>query len=234
MDFSSWQTWVILAIAAFVILGLIGTIVEKFEKKGQGTGSPPRDDPRMAVQASMLAAMSAAANRFDREMYIDDMTSEQLEDEHVWRTAAVTCYNVIWAFSDMFEDHPSSKICKAITGKPYDRQVAGLSEYYLETAYEQMMAVGEDHYWDDELIGHKDRWDTAKREQILLAALITLERAADIHAAIRRSPPGPNDNGAHLIPFIDRVGEAFFGDTAAARMQALRAQAQQIAATIEF
>lgn len=96
------------------------------------------------------------------------------------------------------------------------------------------MAEGEDRYWDEELIAGKDQWSPEKREQILLAALVPLARAHDIYVAVRKTPPGPNDTGAHLVAFIDRVADAFFGDDAQSRMAALRAQAGQLASTIEL
>ncbi|OYW84836.1 MAG: hypothetical protein B7Z22_09780 [Hyphomonas sp. 32-62-5] len=186
MDFSSAQTWVILAIAVLVVLGLIGHFGQQGDKKKQSAGTPASSDARMAVQASLLAAMSAAGSRFDRDMYIDDMTEDQLRDEHVWRTAYITGYNIVGNLGPE-RDNPFEKICTAITGRPADRQLAGLTEYYYDTVYE------------------------------------------------RKKPLDEADNGgAHLVPYIDRVGEAFFGAQAPDKMTALRAQAAQMASTIEL
>ena len=234
MDFSSAQTWIILGVAVLILLGVIGHFGNRNGEAKPGSGLSGQKSSPAAAQGGLLTALSAAASNFDREMYIDDMTAEQLEDEHVWRTAFVTCYNIVWSIGDVREHHPGAKISESITGKPFDRQLAGLTEYYLDTAYDQMMAAGEDRYWDDELIALKDQWDSQKREQIILAALVTLEKAPEIHAAIRRSPHNPNDNGAHLTPYIDRVGEAFFGVQAPEKMASLREQAMQMASTIEI
>ena len=234
MDFSSAQTWVILAIAVLVVLGLIGHFGQQGDKKKQSAGTPASSDARMAVQASMLAAMSAAASRFDRDMYIDDMTEDQLRDEHVWRTAYITGYNIVGNLGPE-RDNPFEKICTAITGRPADRQLAGLTEYYYDTVYEPMMAIPDDRYWDDELIARKDQWTPEKREEIVLAALVPLQMANELHIAIRKKPLDEADNGgAHLIPYIDRVGEAFFGAQAPDKMTALRAQAVEMARTIEL
>ena len=233
MDFSSAQTWIILAIAVLVILGLIGHFADKGDKAKQtASGSGPQDP--LAVQAAMLAAISARTMRSDRDMYIDDMTEDQLEDEHVWRTAFITGYNIVWNLGPQ-KDNPFEKICTAITGRPEDPQLAGLTEYYYDTVYEPMMASGEDRYWDDELIALKDQWTAEKREQILLAALIPLQMANELHIAIRREPlPESESGGARLIPFIDRVGDAFFGPAASEKMAALRAQAASMATQIKF
>lgn len=233
MDFSSWQTWGLIALGVVAILWLIGTI---FGNKDVAEPTPYTESKLhapLAKQTAMMAAITSTSMGFDRDMYIDDMTETQLEDEHVLRTAFVTCHNIT-APCGATQSHPANKINAAITGKPFDLQLFGLTEYYLETAFEGMMAEGEDRYWDEELIAGKDQWSPEKREQILLAALVPLARAHDIYVAVRRTPPGPDDTGAHLIPFIDRVADAFFGDDAHSRMAALRAQAEQLASTIEL
>ncbi|ABI75443.1 hypothetical protein HNE_1304 [Hyphomonas neptunium ATCC 15444] len=234
MDFSSWQTWALIAVGVLVVLWLIGAIFgDKDTAKPAPRPESGRGDP-LAVQAATLAAISARAMNFDRDMYIDDMTADQLEDEHVWRTAFITAYNIVWNLGPQ-KDNPFEKICTAITGRPADPQLAGLSEYYFDTVYEPMMAVPDDRYWDEELIALKDQWTTQKREQILLAALIPLHMANELHIAIRDAPiPEGETGGAHLMPHIDRVGEAFFGVEAPERMDTLRAQAAQMANTIEF
>ena len=233
MDFSSWQTWVILAVATLVVLGLIGYFAEKSEKAKKDAGAvPPKDFPT-GLQATMLAATSATASGFDREMYIDDMTPEQLEDEHVWRAAFIACHHVTLPCG-VSERHPANRIASAITGKPFDRQLFGLTEYYLETAYDDMMAKGEDRYWDDDLIAGKDQLSPEKREQVVLAALIPLMRARDVFVAVRKDEPGPDDTGAGLIPFIERTAQAFFGAEADNKMAALRAQATQLASALDI
>ena len=233
MDFSSWQTWGLIALGVVAILWLIGTI---FGDKNVAEPAPytqSKPHATLPTQVAMMAAMTATSTGFDRDMYIDDMTEEQLEDEHVLRTAFVTCHSIT-APCGPTEKHPANKINAAITGKPFDQQLFGLTDYYLETAFEGMMAEGEDRYWDEELIAGKDQWSLEKREQILLAALVPLARAHDIYVAVRKTPPGPNDTGAHLVTFIDRVADAFFGDDAQSRMAALRAQAGQLASMIEL
>lgn len=228
MDFSSWQTWVFVVIGALVVFGIIGAVGGRGKSPTSNIGPDPGSEDRLAVQTSSIAALSAYASKFDREMYVDDMTETQLEDEHVWRTAFIACHTITDPCS-VSEKHPASRIATAITGKPFDPQLFGLTEYYLETAYEAMMAAGEDRYWDDELIAMKDHWSPEKREQILLAALVPLARARDIHLAARQCEPGPDNTGARLSPFIDRVGEAFFGPSATEKMAALRAQATSMA-----
>lgn len=236
MDFSSWQTWALLIVGAVVVLGLIGMIGGKPKTPDSASTygaqpapppAPPRAPPDEVVRA-VTTAFAALTSRFDRDMYIDDMTEEQLEDEHVWRTAFIACHYVS-APLGVTESHPATQICRIITGKPFDRQLLGLTEYYLETAFDDMMAAGEDRYWDEELIALKDQWSTQKREQIILAALIPLARAHDLYVAIRREQPGPHDSGAHLIPYVDRVGDAFFGDQAPQKMADLRRQAAELA-----
>lgn len=234
MDFSSWQTWGLIAVGVVVVLGLIGAISgDKDTAKNAARPESGPHDP-MAVQTAMMAAISTHAMRFDRDMYIDDMTADQLEDEHVWRTAFITGYNIVGNLGPE-RDNPFEKICTAITGRPADRQLAGLTEYYYDTVYEPMMAIPDDRYWDDELIARKDQWTPEKREQILLAALVPLQMANELHVAIRKTPLDDADSGgAHLNPYIDRVGEAFFGAQAPDKMTELRGQAAQMASTIEF
>lgn len=234
MDFSSWQTWALLALGVVVVLGLIGAVFgdKDTAKTAPRSESSPHDP--LAVQTAMMAAVTARAMNFDRDMYIDDMTEDQLEDEHVWRTAFITGYNIVGNLGPE-RDNPFETICTAITGRPADRQLAGLTEYYYDTVYEPMMAVPDDRYWDDELIALKDQWTAEKREQILLAALIPLQMANKLHIAIRKKPLEETDGGGrHLIPYIDRVGAAFFGPAAPEKMAALRAQAASMAGQIAF
>lgn len=229
MDFSSWQTWVFLAIGAIVVLSLIGFISDlvSVNKPARPPVPMPRPAPADPVEAQ-VTALAAHAHQFDRDMYIDDMTAEQLEDEHVWRTAFITGYNIVWNLGPE-NDNPIEKICTAITGRPADRQLKGLTEYYHEAVYEPMMGDGNDRYWDEELIGLKDQWTPQKREQVILAALVPLQMADALHIAIRGTPAPDDSRGAHLIPFIDRVGEAFFGDEAPQKMADLRRQAAELA-----
>ncbi|MBY9067296.1 hypothetical protein K1X12_10320 [Hyphomonas sp. WL0036] len=231
MAFSSAQTWVIIAIVVVIALGIIGSLSGKKETPK----SPPAraQTPTAAAQAGIVAALATHASRFDREMYIDDMTPEQLEHEHVWRTAYITGYNIVGNLGPD-KDNPFETICTAITGHPADRQLAGLTEYFYETVYEPMLVDAEDRYWDDELIARKDQWSDARREQILLAALIPLQMADELHTAIRGRPASEDDLAKHLIPYIDRVGEAFFGADTAERMSMLREQAKGYASAIEF
>lgn len=235
MEFSSDHIWIVLGIVAVIVLSMIGKRSDKEEapKPPSPMPSPRAQTPVAAAQASLITALAINASRFDREMYIDDMLPEQLEYEHVWRTAYITGYNIVGNLGPN-KDNPFETICTAITGHPSDRQLAGLTEYFYEAVYEPMRIDEEDHYWDDELIAKKDQWSDARREQIILAALIPLQMADELHTAIRGKPPGEHDRAEHLIPHIDGVGEAFFGADAAERMAMLREQAKGYASAIEF
>lgn len=225
MDFSSWETWALMAIGAVLILGLVGTI---FAKKDTAAASP---EPAERANI-LLGAINTHAARFDRDMYIDDMSADQLEYEHVWRTAFITGYNIVWSLGPQ-KDNPFEKVCTAITGHPADPQLTGLTHYYFDTVYELMMAAGEDRYWDDELIALKDQWTDERREQILLAALIPLQMANELHISIRNGPLADADTAlAALVGHVDRVGDAFFGPSAPERMADLRAQAAAMAGQI--
>lgn len=224
----------ILAVAALGLL-FLRTIFRKPRKKPEADQTASLNANTQAPeQTNVLRLLSSITSNFDREMYIDDMSPAQLEDEHVWRTAFITSYNVSWTTGSLREDHPCSKICQQITGKPFDRQLAGLTEYYIDTAYDQMMVAGEDRYWNDELIAQKDLWDPRKREQIILAALVTLAKGAEIQKVLGCMSHAPEDYGASLNSEIDRVGEAFFGEEAENRMAALRTQAARMAEGLEF
>lgn len=233
MDFSSWQTWGLLIVGGIFLLGIIGTLSDAISGKKGSAKPAPRPPSNAAAQVATLAAVTTYASRFDRDMYIDDMTASQLEYEHVWHTAFITAYNIVWNLGPA-QNNPIEDICTAITGHPADRQLTGLTEYYFETVYEPMMGEGNDRYWDEELIARKDQWTAQRREQILLAALVPLQMASELHQAIRGQPPSSAQPGAHLYPFIDKVAEAFFGAETPDRMASLREQAKSYAASIEL
>lgn len=231
MDLTSWETWLFVTVGAVVGLAIIGGVNGRGKPSGSKHGQAPGQHDGLAHQLASNNTPSTPTSQFDRNMYIDDMTETQLEDEHVWRTAFIACHSITDPCG-VSENHPASRIATAITGQPFDPQLFGLTEYYLDTAYEEMMEAGEDRYWDGELIALKDQWSDKKREQIVLAAMIPLARARDIYLAVRKSEPGHNNTGEGLALFINRVGESFFGDSAPEKMAALRAQATRMAGQI--
>lgn len=94
MDFSSWQTWGLIALGVVAILWLIGTIFGDKDVAEPTPYTESKPHAPLPTQVAMMGAMTARSTGFDRDMYIDDMTEEQLEDEHVLRTAFVTCHSI--------------------------------------------------------------------------------------------------------------------------------------------
>lgn len=208
--------------------------------KPQGHPSPKEDHPQtvqsdhLEVQRQMMQALTNHLSRFDRDMYIDDMTAEQLRDEWSYRTI----YLLVWWLAQsarLDRDKTTGQVAEKVLGRPADRQLIGLSEYYAETVYESMMAEGEDLYWHDELRPQGDTLDDQQKGEVLLGGFICgaiLERV--IEEGKVRSDDGIVGIMRHALVGLEAVAADWTGAGSAVLINALKQQAARIASEMEL
>lgn len=187
---------------------------------------PPQPEPvpNPEVLAAALSAISSHTSRFDRDMYIEDMTEEQLKDEYVY----LTIYILVSVMSRRKIDVVTYAIAELVTGRPADKQLYGLSEYYADTEYEQMCADGDDRYWRDVLAPMASTLSQQKKGEILLGGFLV--------EALNRALKNAGATDEFHVPEIfedciaelNKVAQVWFGDDAAQMMQTLRGQADTL------
>lgn len=133
--------------------------------EGNPNPPPPQQKP---AEPGVPGAIAISASSFDRDMYIDDMTLTQLEDEYVYRTIYI-----LVAWMSRHNIKPTTlAIAELVTGRAGDAQLFGLSEYYADTEYEIMWAKGDDRYWKDELAPMGVKLSHQKKCEILAGGFL--------------------------------------------------------------
>lgn len=207
-----------------------------------GVSIPPAAEPsdtpseadQVTAQTAVPQAVSAHAGNFDRDMYIDDMTEEQLQDEWSYRTI----YLLVWWLAQsarLDRDKTTGQVAEKVLGRPADRQLIGLSEYYAETVYESMMSQGEDLYWHDELRPQGDTLNDQQKGEVLLGGFICgaiLERV--IEEGKVRADDGIVGIMRHALVGLEAVAADWTGAGSVVLINALKQQAAMIASDMEL
>lgn len=232
----------VIIFALLFAIGLVATMMEKFGKRKQGSptlsanfgsgAADPASDPALASQK--LNMLSGYLNRFDRDMYVDDMTADQLQHEYLYRTV----YILVWWMSQGYgvnRDELTGEIASRVSGRVSDRQLIGLSEYYTDTVYEGMQAQGQDLYWSEDLAEKGNDLTEKQKMEILLGVFVT----EAVWRRLTHSQSETGDNGTDQIlndclSEFEQVAGRWFGDTASVMSGSLRQQADKIALTIRI
>ena len=209
-----------------VALFVIGWLAQRSENKKAKPSKTSGGAPTPEAQAMLMNAVMVKASSFDRDMYIDDMTQDQLKDEFVYRTIYIL-YS--WMTRRKI-DQGVMTIAELVTGRPGDKQLTGLSEYYVDTEYEQMNAHGDDRYWDEALIPLADELGFQKKSEIILGGLVV-----DAVYALRRSQGVPQDYFycpdimEICMTDLERVAGEYFGFETETMLATLRTRAAELA-----
>lgn len=217
-----------------VVIGLVMYFLLRKPKPSRGNpasldASQPEPAPNPEVLATLMGAITAQASRFDRDMYIDDMTEDQLEYEYTYRTV----YILASLLSRKTLESVTYAVTELVTGQPADKQLYGLSEYYADTDYEQMCIKGDDRYWQDVLAPLSSMLSKEKKVEIIVSGFLVDELYRKQKNSEKTEHFYVPEALEECIKELNGVAQVWFGADSDHMISKLRGQAQDLVPQLE-